>query len=81
MGCVVHRYSPDGIWIYFIRANADPGLFRIPTDEGIEERVPEQVNPLLYRGWHIGRHGIYYTVNDEAAERWEIRYFDFATRA
>ena len=80
-GCVVHRYSPDGKWIYFIRANAVPGLFRIPAEGGKEELVLEQVTPLLYRGWHIGRRGIYYTVKAETAERWEIRCFDLATRA
>lgn len=76
-GCSVYRYSPDGRWIYFVRANEVSGLFRIPSAGGPEELVLPEVSSQLYRGWAIARSGIYYTVEVEgAAGRWEIRHYD-----
>jgi Tol biopolymer transport system component len=75
-GCVVHRYSPDGQWIYLIRANEASGLFRMPVQGGEDELVLDQVKSSLYRGWALCPRGIYYTVELDGQGRWEIRFFD-----
>jgi serine/threonine protein kinase/Tol biopolymer transport system component len=75
-GCVVHRYSPDGQWIYLIRANEVSGLFRMPVKGGEDELVLDQVKSNLYRGWALCPRGIYYTAEMGGQSGWEIRFFD-----
>lgn len=75
-GCVVHRCSPDGRWIYLIRENETSGLYRIPAGGGRAELVLPEVKSTLYRGWDVARSGIYYTVELETGGAWEIRHFD-----
>lgn len=67
-GGVVHRYSPDGKWIYFVK-DSQPGLFRIPAGGGKEELIVDRVRPDLYRGWAIGRQSVYYTALDVASNK------------
>jgi Tol biopolymer transport system component len=62
-GGVIHRASPDGRWIYFVRHN-QPGLWRIPAQGGEDEIVLDRVRSELNRGWALGRSGIYYTAPD-----------------
>jgi Tol biopolymer transport system component len=77
-GCTVYRYSPDGRWIYFVRANEISGLHRIPSSgAGPEELVLPEVSSQLYRAWAVARSGIYYIVEVEGGGgRWEVRHYD-----
>jgi Tol biopolymer transport system component len=74
-GGAVHRESPDGRWIYFVR-HEHPGLWRIPMDGGKEELVVGRVTSELYRAWAVGRTGIYYTYKDPAAPKWTVVLYD-----
>ncbi|MFN7938058.1 MAG: protein kinase [Bryobacteraceae bacterium] len=70
----VHRLSPDGKWIYFARQR-EPGLFRFPSQGGAPELVLDRVAVELYRGWAVGREGIYYTAKEESTGKWLIQYY------
>jgi Tol biopolymer transport system component len=74
-GGAVHRESPDGRWIYFVR-HEHPGLWRMPWDGGNEELVLGRVSSELYRAWAIGRRGVYYTYKDPGAPRWTVLFYD-----
>lgn len=70
----VHRLSPDGKWIYFARQR-EPGLFRFPSQGGAPELVLDRLAVELYRGWAVGREGIYYTAKEESTGKWLIHYY------
>lgn len=75
----VHRLSPDGNWIYFARQR-EPGLFRFPAQGGAPELVLDRLAVELYRGWALGREGVYYTVKEESTGKWLIQYYDLAAK-
>lgn len=74
-GGAVHRESPDGRWMYYVR-HEQPGLWRMPWDGGKEELVLERVASELYRAWALGRKGVYYTYKDPAAAKWTVLLYD-----
>jgi Tol biopolymer transport system component len=78
-GAAVHRESPDGRWIYYVRHDQS-GLWRIPFAGGQEELVLDRVYSPLYRAWTIGRRGVYYTYKDAAAPEWTVALFDPGSR-
>jgi serine/threonine protein kinase/Tol biopolymer transport system component len=79
-GGSVHRESPDGRWLYFVRAEQS-GLWRIPFRGGKEELILERVYGDLYRAWAIGRRGVYYTYRDPATARATVALYDPDSRA
>jgi Tol biopolymer transport system component len=78
-GAAVHRESPDGRWIYYVRHDQS-GLWRIPFAGGKEELVLDRVYSPLYRAWAIGRRGDYYTYKDAAAPEWTVALYDTGSR-
>ncbi|MBL8176125.1 MAG: serine/threonine-protein kinase [Bryobacterales bacterium] len=75
----VHKPSPDGEWIYFTRQR-EPGLFRFPAQGGTPELVLDRVAVELYRGWAVGRQGIYYTIREESG-KWLVQLYDPASKS
>jgi dipeptidyl aminopeptidase/acylaminoacyl peptidase len=79
-GAAVHRESPDGRWMYYVR-HEKAGLWRMPWGGGKEELVLGRVSSELYRAWAVGRRGVYYTYKDPAVRKWTVLLYDPESRA
>lgn len=79
-GAAVHRESPDGRWLYYVR-HEQPGLWRIRNDGSKAELILGRVTSDLYRAWAVGRKGIYYTYKDPASPKWTVFLYDPESRS
>jgi hypothetical protein len=52
--------SPDGIFLYYTKGLAVPGLWRIPTDGGEETEVISALEAGYWGYWAVVENGIYY---------------------
>lgn len=68
--------SFDGKWMYFVKADA-PGIWRMPTEGGLETQVVPQPAIGEWTNWGISREGIYF-LNSGAGSS-SIDFLNFAT--
>jgi Tol biopolymer transport system component len=80
--------SPDGKWLYYsksvkrpglpeaLSAEGEPGIFRIPTAGGNEERVLEEG---VYGRWALSRSGIYVLSSGGPQREPSITFFRYDT--
>ncbi|MCP9494024.1 MAG: winged helix-turn-helix domain-containing protein [Pyrinomonadaceae bacterium MAG19_C2-C3] len=71
--------SPDGAELYFSKAEGATGLWRVPSDGGEENAVPELAEAGYWRAWTITREGIYFVART-AATPYKIKFYDFKIR-
>jgi len=75
------RESPDGQWVYYShwgkRPLGDSSLWKMPRDGGEETQVLESVDRDAFG---IVKEGIYFIPKPDAAGRYSIQFFNFATK-
>lgn len=70
--------SPDGQYLYYLKARAAPGIWRIPVAGGQEAQVFEHPSAGNRRYWTVIEQGIYFATADQPAHPL-IEFFNFAT--
>jgi hypothetical protein len=68
--------SPDGIFLYYAKGLAVPGLWRIPTDGGEETEVISALEAGYWGYWAVVENGIYYL---DMTAKPGIAFFDATT--
>jgi len=76
-GGFVALESPDGRWVYFTKSDL-PGIWRIPSTGGAEERILAQPQAGYWGYWCVAAHGIYLLDSEHAEPR--ILLFDPGTK-
>lgn len=71
------RESPDGRWLYYTRA-VRQGLWRMPTDGGVEELVIDRFPYRTSPGWEVLSQGVVFALLREGSA--ELVGFDPKTR-
>lgn len=73
--------SADGRSLYYTKSDNVSGIWRLDFSTGKEEPIPELAQAGQFRHWALGRSGIFFLPNSEAAAKnATVRYFNFATR-
>jgi Tol biopolymer transport system component len=75
-GGIANIESPDGKWVYYTKSWDGP-LWKMPRDGGEETQVLESVQESFFA---IVREGIYFIPRPDAAGRYSIQFFNFATK-
>ena len=70
--------APDGKTVIYSKSSTQPGLWRVGTNGGAEEPIPELSGAAAWRSWFVHADGIYYT-SFSAQPPFQIKFFDFAT--
>ena len=72
--------SPDGRYLYYVKALNIPGLWRMPASgSGQEEEVIDRLPTGYQNYWSFGKSGIYYIEREElpsGGARYPLRYLD-----
>jgi Tol biopolymer transport system component len=69
--------SPDGQWVYYTKSEGVSSLWKAPRDGGEETQVLESVDG---QGFAVVKEGIYFVPRPNAAGRYSIQFFNFATK-
>ena len=74
-GGIYAAESSDGKYVYYSRSQADPTLWRVAVNGGLEEPVVEAPKPFGCSHWALASSGIYIVDHNG-----DLHYFDFGRR-
>jgi Tol biopolymer transport system component len=71
--------SPDGKEIYYTKGDGITGIWRVPSNGGEEQSVPELSEAGYWRSWTLTRDGIYFVAH-ALNPPYQLKFYDFKTR-
>ncbi len=75
--------SPDGKWLYYVKALNRAGLWRMPVAGGTEDEILPSLRTGYANYWCFGRTGLNYVDREErkgGGARYALHHFDPATK-
>ncbi len=69
--------APDGKTVFFAKSEIPTEMWRVPTEGGAEEIVPEFTAAGLSGNWTTTKTGIYFLARN-SDQSYKIKFYDFA---